>query len=225
MSLAERYAQALSNIDAAAKRSGRSGGDITLIVVSKNHPAETVLELAALGACDFGENRDQEASRKAAEVADKAQLNWHFVGQLQTNKVKSMLGYTAALHSLDRLSLLAELGKRLDERELDCFIELNLTDDPARGGVLPLDLGSLAAQVLAEPRIKLRGLMAVAGLDREPAAEFERVLAAREQLLRLAPAAGELSIGMSADYEIAIEMGATHVRIGTAITGSRPVLT
>jgi uncharacterized pyridoxal phosphate-containing UPF0001 family protein len=136
-----------------------------------------------------------------------------------------MLGYTAVLHSLDRPSLLAELTKRLDERELDCFIELNLTEDPGRGGVLPLYLEPLAIQVLAEPRIRLRGLMAVAGLDREPAAEFERVLAAREQLLRLAPGAGELSIGMSADYEIAIEMGATHVRIGTAITGSRPVLT
>jgi len=225
MTLAERYAQVLSNIDAAAQRSGRSGEEITLIVVSKNHPAETVLELAALGARDFGENRDQEASRKAAETADRAQLNWHFVGQLQTNKVRSMLGYTAVLHSLDRPSLLAELTKRLDERELDCFIELNLTEDPGRGGVLPLDLEPLATQVLAEPRIRLRGLMAVAGLDREPAAEFERVLAAREQLLRLAPGAGELSIGMSADYEIAIEMGATHVRIGTAITGSRPVLT
>jgi pyridoxal phosphate enzyme (YggS family) len=225
MTLAERYAQALGNIDAAARRSGRSGADVTLIVVSKNHPAETVLELAALGARDFGENRDQEASRKAAEVSDQVQLNWHFVGQLQTNKVKSMLSYTSALHSLDRESLLIELGKRLDQRELDCFIELNLTEDPARGGVLPQNLELLATQVLAEPRIRLRGLMAVAGLDREPAAEFERVLAAREQLLRLAPAAGELSIGMSADYEIAIEMGATHVRIGTAITGSRPVLT
>jgi pyridoxal phosphate enzyme (YggS family) len=224
MTLAERYAQTLGNVDAAARRSGRSGADVTLIVVSKNHPAEMVLELAALGARDFGENRDQEASSKAAEVAG-AQLNWHFVGQLQTNKVKSMLGYTSVLHSLDRESLLIELGKRLDQRELDCFIELNLTEDPARGGVLPQHLGQLATQVLAEPRIKLRGLMAVAGLDREPAAEFERVLAAREQLVLLEPGARELSIGMSADYEIAIEMGATHVRIGTAITGSRSVLT
>jgi pyridoxal phosphate enzyme (YggS family) len=194
-------------------------------VVSKNHPPELVLELAALGARDFGENRDQEASSKAAEVAAHAQLNWHFVGQLQTNKVKSMLSYASVLHSLDRQSLLIELGKRLDQRELDCFIELNLTEDPARGGVLPQNLELLASEVLAEPRIRLRGLMAVAGLDREPAAEFERVLAAREQLLMLAPKAGELSIGMSADYEIAVEMGATHVRIGTAITGSRTVLT
>jgi pyridoxal phosphate enzyme (YggS family) len=225
MTLAERYAQALSNIDDAARRSGRRGTDITLVVVSKNHPAETVLELAALGARHFGENRDQEASRKAAEVAGQAQVNWHFVGQLQTNKVKSMLGYTSVLHSLDRQSLLVELGKRLEQRELDCFIELNLTEDPARGGVMPQNLEELAAGVLAQPGITLRGLMAVAGLDREPAAEFERVLHARDKLLSLAPNAAELSIGMSADYEIAIEMGATHVRIGTAITGSRPVLT
>jgi pyridoxal phosphate enzyme (YggS family) len=225
MTLAERYAQTLSNIDAAARRSGRSGADVTLIVVSKNHPVELVLELVALGARDFGENRDQEASRKAGEVAAHAKPNWHFVGQLQTNKVKSMLGYTSVLHSLDRQSLLSELGKRLGQIELDCFIELNLTEDPARGGVLPQELEHLATQVLAEPRIRLRGLMAVAGLDRDPAAEFERVLAARERLVALAPNAGELSIGMSADYEIAIEMGATHVRIGTAITGSRPGLT
>jgi pyridoxal phosphate enzyme (YggS family) len=225
MNLAERYAQALEKIDLAAKRSGRSGSDVTLIVVTKNHPVETVLELAALGARDFGENRDQEASRKAIEVGSKVSPNWHFVGQLQTNKVKSMLNYTAVLHSLDRPSLLSELGKRLEGRRLDCFIELNLTEDPGRGGVLPSNLEQFAMQIVNEPRIRLRGLMAVAGLNREPAVEFERVLVAREQLLRVAPDAHELSIGMSADYEIAVEMGATHVRIGTAITGSRAVLT
>lgn len=223
--LAERYEGALSRIRAAAITAGRSEQDITLVVVTKNHPAQLVLDLLALGARDFGENRDQEAAPKAAEVRSISPVahNWHFVGQLQSNKVRSVLDYASVLHSLDRDSLLKELIKQTEKREttLDVFIELNLTDDPGRGGIMPAELLPFAERVLAAPRLNLLGVMGVAGLDAEPAAEFERIRAASEQLQALEPAARFISAGMSQDFELAIAHGATHVRIGTAITGKR----
>lgn len=223
--LAERYEGALSRIRAAAITAGRSEQDITLVVVTKNHPAQLVLDLLALGARDFGENRDQEAAPKAAEVRSISPVahNWHFVGQLQSNKVRSVLDYASVLHSLDRDSLLKELIKQTEKREttLDVFIELNLTDDPGRGGIMPAELLPFAERVLAAPRLNLLGVMGVAGIDAEPAAEFERIRAASEQLQALEPAARFISAGMSQDFELAIAHGATHVRIGTAITGKR----
>lgn len=223
--LAERYEGALSRIRAAAITAGRAEQDITLVVVTKNHPAQLVLDLLALGARDFGENRDQEAAPKAAEVRSISPVahNWHFVGQLQSNKVRSVLDYASVLHSLDRDSLLKELIKQTEKREttLDVFIELNLTDDPGRGGIMPAELLPFAERVLAAPRLNLLGVMGVAGLDAEPAAEFERIRAASEQLQALEPAARFISAGMSQDFELAIAHGATHVRIGTAITGKR----
>ena len=127
------------------------------------------------------------------------------------------------LHSLDRDSLLKELIKQTEKREttLDVFIELNLTDDPGRGGIMPAELLPFAERVLAAPRLNLLGVMGVAGLDAEPAAEFERIRAASEELQALEPAARFISAGMSQDFELAIAHGATHVRIGTAITGKR----
>jgi uncharacterized pyridoxal phosphate-containing UPF0001 family protein len=158
-----------------------------------------------------------------AELRPDAETNWHFVGQLQTNKVKSVLGYASALHSIDRDSLVKELAKQLPkfEMKLDGFIELNLTADPNRGGVMPENLMALAEQVLAVDQINLLGLMAVAGLGEDPRAEFEKVLKLQSQLMELAPSAQGLSIGMSEDYEIALEMGATHIRVGSKITGPR----
>ena len=153
-SLAERYGAALSRIRGAAQASGRDADDVRLIVVTKNHPAALVLGLLALGARDFGENRDQEAAPKAAEVRAGSAIehDWHFVGQLQSNKVKSVLQYATSLHSLDRESLLAELIKQTDrlERDLDVFIELNLTDDPGQPLPLPVahDEHSLVAVVV-----------------------------------------------------------------------------
>ncbi len=224
-SLAERYGAALSRIRGAAQASGRDADDVRLIVVTKNHPAALVLERLARGARDFGENRDQEAAPKAAEVRAGSAIehDWHFVGQLQSNKVKSVLQYATSLHSLDRDSLLAELIKQTDrlERNLDVFIELNLTDDPGRGGIQPTNLAQFAERVLAAPRLNLLGVMGVAGLDAEPAAEFERIRAASANLQTVAPQARYISAGMSEDFEVAIAHGATHVRIGTAITGKR----
>lgn len=140
-SLAQRYRETLERVAQAAASSGKDPNSITLIVVTKNHPNQLVLDLLDLGARDFGENRDQEAAPKAAAIAAERseQFNWHFIGQLQSNKVKSMLGYASFLHSLDRESLLEELIKRTAERTipLPVFVQVNLTDDPGRGGVEP----------------------------------------------------------------------------------------
>lgn len=201
-------------------------GPATLIVVTKNHPAQLVADLIDLGCTNVGENRDQEASAKfeqTQQLRPDNGLKWHFIGQLQTNKVKSVLRYASAIHSIDRASLVQELAKQLEkqEREIDGFIELNLTGDSGRGGVLPENLDALVEQVLSVPRIKLRGLMAVAGLGEDPRSEFQKVLTAQRQLLELAPDATALSMGMSEDYQIALEMGATHIRVGSKITGPR----
>ncbi len=201
-------------------------GPATLIVVTKNHPAELVAELIDLGCLNVGENRDQEASAKylaTEELRPNNALNWHFIGQLQTNKVKSVLRYASAIHSIDRPSLVQELAKQLPklERSIEGFIELNLTGDPGRGGVLPENLQMLTEQVLGVPEIQLQGLMAVAGLGEDPRSEFERVLELQQTLLRIAPEAKYLSMGMSEDYQVALDLGATHIRVGSKITGPR----
>lgn len=226
MSLAERYRSVLLNIERAAAAAGREKSDVELIVVSKNHPASSVAELAHLGQRVFGENRDQEASKKAAELQQLGlEVTWHFVGQLQTNKVKSVLEYANTIHSIDRPSLVGELKKQLEKQDkrIDGFIELNLTDDPARGGVNPGELLQLAEQVLQVERINLLGVMAVAGLGKDPAEDFERAVALSAKLQSVAPSASKISMGMSEDYQIAIKLGATHIRVGSAITGPRPI--
>jgi len=240
--LSERYSTALQNIAEAEKAAGVSAGSTELIIVSKNHPADLVLELMQLGAFQFGENRDQEASAKSLSVAetvekarsenhwDAPSASWNFIGQLQSNKVKSVLRYASSIHSLDRESLLAAIVKEQAKAAealgsagspLSVFIELNLTGDEGRGGVLPENLMVFAEQVLAAPSLKLEGVMGVAGLDVAPEQDFDRIIQASQQLQTLAREAKYVSAGMSGDYEIAIRHGATHVRIGTAITGKR----
>ena len=217
--LADRYAAVQSAITEKLQALGRID-DVTLVVISKNHGAELVRELHSLGQRHFGENRDQEAAPKARELSDLADLTWHYVGQLQTNKVKSALHYATVFHSLDRGSLLKELAKSA-ETAPDVFIQLNLTDDPNRGGVAVADLESFAEQVLQVPAVNLVGVMGVAALDRDPRVDFETIQAASQRLQGLAPAATAISAGMSHDFEEALEFGATHLRIGTAITGNR----
>ncbi len=226
MNLAERYRSVLQTIEQTAQSVGRAKEDVELIVVSKNHPASLVAELVQLGQEAFGENRDQEASKKADELKNSGfDVQWHFVGQLQSNKVKSVLEYASVIHSIDRPSLVAELSKQLSKqnKKIDGFIELNLTYDLGRGGVAPQDLLTLAEQVLAVEQINLLGVMAVAGLGKDPAEEFERAIGLSQQLQTLAPTATKLSMGMSEDFEVAIRLGATHIRVGSAITGPRPI--
>lgn len=224
--LAQRYNQIVEQVASAAKAHGRSASDITLVVVTKNHPPQLVFDLLSLGARDFGENRDQEAAPKAKEVLSQSAdaMRWHFIGQLQTNKVRSVLDYADLIHSLDRESLLSELQKRTadGEKPLGVFIQVNLTEDPERGGVRVNDLEAFATKVLSSQGLRLEGLMGVGGLDKDPAVEFERLAGLSSKLQALAPEAKNLSMGMSSDFEVAIGYGATHLRIGTAITGKRP---
>ncbi|CAB4671588.1 MAG: YggS family pyridoxal phosphate-dependent enzyme [Actinobacteria bacterium] len=224
--LGQRYQAIVEKIATAATSANRDPKEITLVVVSKNHPHQLVLDLLELGARDFGENRDQEANPKAKQIALETNqaFNWHFIGQLQTNKVKSVLEYASFLHSLDRNSLLDELIKRTADRAiaLKVFVQVNMTDDPERGGVNPAELMAFAERVLSSPGLELVGLMGVGGLDVAPEREFERLAQLSGQLKQLAPGADRLSMGMSGDFEAAIAYGATHLRIGTAITGNRP---
>lgn len=219
--LAERLAAVREGVSDAARAAGRSPEELTTIVVTKFHPASLVRELAELGVHDVGENRHQEAQEKAAELADLP-LTWHFVGQLQSKKARQARRYASVIHSVDRVSLVDALAS--DESTIDAFVQLNLTDDPARGGVADRDLEPLVEHVLATPGLRLLGVMAVAPLGEEPARAFERVRAASDRVRALAPDAASISAGMSQDYREAIAAGATHLRIGTAITGNRPEL-
>lgn len=228
LELQSRLVEVQSRIESAAVKAGRGNNEVQLIVVTKNNPAQLVFDLLELGQSNFGENKNQEAEPKAFEVSQGNTFGltptWHFVGQLQSNKVKSVLEYAQVLHSLDRPSLLSELKKQLakdESRRFEVFIELNLTGDPNRGGIEPENLLAFAEQVLEVPQLTLLGVMGVAGLDVAPEFEFQRIAAASQNLISLAPQAKYISAGMSGDYEIAIEFGATHARIGTAITGPR----
>ena len=224
--LAQRYNQIVEQVAAAVAACGKKASDTTLVVVTKNHPPQLVFDLIALGARDFGENRDQEAAPKAKEVlaSSPEKMRWHFIGQLQTNKVRSVLDYADSIHSLDRESLLVELQKRTVGRAkaLGVFIQVNLTEDPARGGVRVEDLDGFASKVLESEGLRLEGLMGVGGLDKDPEIEFDRLAKLSVKLQGIAPEAKSLSMGMSSDFEVAIGYGATHLRIGTAITGKRP---
>lgn len=217
--LPQRLASVRREVEDAANAAGRDSATITTIVVTKFHPASLVRELAALGVTDVGENRAQEAGPKAAETRDLA-LTWHFVGQLQSNKVRAVLDYASVIQSVDRRSLVDAL--QAADVPVEVFLQLNLTDDPNRGGVAVESLEHLAERVLAAPRLKLRGLMAVAPIGEEPREAFARVREASDRLRTLAPEAHALSMGMSGDFREAILEGATHLRIGTAITGNRP---
>lgn len=218
--LAERLATVDAGIADAARAAGRDPGEITRIVVTKFHPASLVRELAALGVRDVGENRHQEAQAKAAETAD-LDLAWHFVGQLQSNKARAVRRYAHAVHSVDRDSLVDALAAP-DAPELDVFLEIDLSGQPGRGGADPTDAERLAERVLGTPGIRLVGVMAVAPLGEDPRAAFARLRAVSERVRTLVPEADRISAGMSGDYAAAILEGATHLRIGTAITGKRP---
>ncbi|PZE61137.1 YggS family pyridoxal phosphate-dependent enzyme [Curtobacterium sp. MCPF17_001] len=222
--LEARLASVREGIADAARAADRSVDELTLVVVTKYHPAALVRQLAALGVTDVGENRHQEAQVKAAELEDLG-LTWHFVGQLQSKKARQARRYAQVVQSLDRASVVdafAPTEAEPDPRVLDGFVQVNLTDDPGRGGVAPDDVDALAERVLATGTLRLRGVMAVAPLDEEPRAAFARLRAISERVRLLEPAATDISAGMSGDYADAIAEGATHLRIRTAITGNRP---
>lgn len=223
--LAERLAAVRAEIADAARAASRDPGELTTIVVTKFHPASLVRELYTLGVRDFGENRHQEAQQKAADTAELEGLTWHLIGQLQSNKARQVRRYAHIVHSVDRPALVDALARRdgdpADE-VVEVFLQLNLTDDPRRGGVAPEGLEALAEHALVASGLRVRGVMAVAPLGEEPRAAFARVRETSDRLRTIAPDARDISAGMSGDFREAILEGATHLRIGTAITGSRP---
>jgi pyridoxal phosphate enzyme (YggS family) len=232
LEIRERLAAVRRRIADACEAAGRQNNPPQLIVVSKFHPADDVRRLAALGVTDVGENRDQEASEKAAKLGALG-LRWHFVGQLQSNKAKSVVRYAHAIHSVDRPQLASALARavaaeqeRTGRSPLECFIQVSLDDDAGshRGGASRLDVPALAEQLAGSPGLVLAGLMAVAPLGADPVASFERLAGISVQLCHDHPSASAISAGMSQDLEAAVRAGATHLRIGSDILGSRPAL-
>jgi len=205
---------------------GRPAEAVTLIAITKTFPASDVRLLAGLGVTDVGENKDQEAARKAAECADvEPPLRWHFVGQLQVNKAKSVVRYADVVHSVDRSRLIDALGSRARAvgRVVTCLIQVDLDphQDPGRGGASPGEVAALAAEVAATGGLVLGGVMAIAPLGAPPRPAFRRLAKVADVVRAAYPAATMISAGMTGDLEEAIAEGATHVRVGTALLGSR----
>lgn len=221
--LSERLTAVRRRIAAACESAGRDPGEVSLIAVTKTFPAADVRLLSRLGVHDVGENRDAEAAPKAAQCAD-LQLTWHFIGQLQTNKCASVVRYAHVVHSVDRVRLVRALGDRARKagRVITCLVQVSLDGDPDRGGAVAAEIPGLAEAVAAEDGLLLGGVMAMAPPELPPSKAFAPLpeMAAAVQAVR--PEAGMVSAGMSGDLEDAIRAGATHVRIGTAILGSRP---
>jgi pyridoxal phosphate enzyme (YggS family) len=241
--LAANLAAIRARVAAACAAAGRDVSEITLIAVTKTRPAEDVVALASLGQSDFGENRDQEASPKAAAVAEATSdpVRWHFIGQLQTNKAHRVVRYASVVHSVDRVRLVRALGSAARAARtapeaapaavpaadpLTCLVQVSLDGDAARGGALIGQLPEIAAAIEAEPGLALGGVMAVAPLGAAPESAFALLRPLSDAVRAINPAATIISAGMSGDLEAAVRNGATHLRIGTALLGNRslPVL-
>ncbi|WP_326599508.1 YggS family pyridoxal phosphate-dependent enzyme [Streptomyces sp. NBC_01803] len=232
--LAANLARVEERITRACDAAGRERADVTLVVVTKTYPVEDVRLLAELGVREFAENRDQEAAAKAAACADLG-LSWHFVGQLQTNKARSVAGYADYVHSVDRARLVTALSAAVvhsGRAPLNCLVQVALEKESGheggRGGVAPGHVAELAAAVAAAPGLRLAGVMTVAPLvgvhAGNPGAAFERLKEIARNLRSIDPAANMVSAGMSGDLEEAIVAGATHVRVGSAVLGVRAAL-
>jgi pyridoxal phosphate enzyme (YggS family) len=223
--LAVRLAAVRARVSEACRQAGRHDEDVTLVVVTKTHPASDVALLASLGVRDVGENRDQEAAAKHSECAG-LDLRWHFIGRLQSNKARSVARYADMVHSVDRPALVGALdrGAHAAGRRLDCLVQVSLDGDTERGGVAVDGFDALAAAVADAASLRLRGVMAVAPLGADPARAFAALPGLLERGARYAPEADVLSAGMSGDLEAAVASGATHLRVGTAILGARPTL-
>ncbi len=235
--IAQNLTAVRERIGAGCAAAGRSPEEVRLIVITKFHTLEDIGHLVELGVTDIGENRDQEASAKIAALDPtiRQALTVHFVGQLQTNKARSVVSYADCLQSVDRPKLVRALQKALEsgasqedpQRQLDVLLQVDLGEgeDAGRGGIPPAQLPDLATQVAETDHLRLRGLMAVAPLGLDEAgttAAFGRLADLSADLQTTHPAATILSAGMSGDLELAIAAGATHLRVGTAILGSRP---
>ncbi|MCX4752262.1 YggS family pyridoxal phosphate-dependent enzyme [Kitasatospora purpeofusca] len=236
-----RYEELGTNLEVVERRIadacaavGRARDEVRLIVVTKTYPAEDTALLAGLGATDVAENRDQDAAPKA-EQCRNLPLVWHFVGQLQTNKVRSVVRYADHVHSVDRARLVESLGAAVTKAEradLGCLVQVALDKEAGEGGhragVAPADVLTLADAIADTPGLRMDGVMTVAPLAGplagDPASAFDRLAEIATAVRAAHPAATMVSAGMSGDLEQAIAAGATHVRVGTAVLGVRSPL-
>jgi PLP dependent protein len=225
--VAANLEQVRQRIETACADSGRRPEDIELIVVTKFFPVSDIVLLAELGVRNVGENRDQEAREKLTDPRlETAGLIRHFIGQLQTNKAASVVSYADAIHSVDRLRLVSALARAAaaSSRRPRVLVQVSLEDAPGRGGAPVHEAAALADAIAAEPALELGGVMAVAPMEADPDEAFARLHEVWGRIQAEHPEANWLSAGMSGDLEAAIRHGATHLRVGSAILGSRPAL-
>ncbi|CAB4333868.1 MAG: YggS family pyridoxal phosphate-dependent enzyme [Actinobacteria bacterium] len=214
--IATNLAVVQERISKAASLAGRNPDDITLIAVTKTFPANDVEILSQLGVTNFGENRDSDAAPKAASVAG----TWHFQGQIQSNKLKSITSWSNVIHSLDEIKHF-EIIEKVAPHPLEIFCQVSLDGSSGRGGVSSEKLHELATAIEESSRHRLLGLMAVAPLGAQPLEAFSQLSVIHKAFMIDFPKANKLSAGMSGDFEEAIAHGATHIRIGSSILGSR----
>ena len=214
-------------VSAACIAAGRRVDDVALIAITKTFPASDVVLLAELGVTDVGENRDQEAAPKVAEVAstyaNPDALRWHFVGALQTNKCASVVRYASLVHSVDRLRLVEALGRVAHQMAVNCLVQVDLdeTNRPGRAGARPDEVDAIADAIAADSRLELAGVMAVAPLGVDPERAFRKLAEIADGVRQRHPSARAISAGMSGDLEQAVANGATHLRVGSALLGAR----
>jgi len=224
MLLEQRVQDIQTNITHFCNKSHRDASQITLLAVSKTVDLEGVAAAARIGLTNFGENKAQELCRKAKAFPE---LQWHFIGSLQTNKVKDVLPLACCIHSLDRISLAEEIQKRAKGRSIRCLLEVNVANEASKAGLTLPEVVSFVQNLEFYPDIEVIGLMTIAPMTTEPESSRPIFRALREKQLEVqalglkwAPVK-ELSMGMTGDYTVAIEEGATIIRIGTGIFGPR----
>ena len=222
--LADRLRDVEGRIEAAARRADRDPADVTLVAISKTWPPDVLVDALDAGVKDLGENRAQELKQKVAVLDDRPR--WHFVGHLQTNKVRSVVGSVVLVHSVDRFGLGEAIARRASALGVtqDVLIEVNVSGEASKHGVEPQRLPALADELAALDGVNVRGLMTMAPFSSDPETSrpfFESLRELGGSLAAQLPGAGELSMGMTRDFEVAVEEGATLVRVGEAIFGAR----
>jgi len=225
--LAGRLADVDRRVTAAAERAGRARAEVTVVAVSKRFDADAVRSALQAGQTDFGESQAQELRRKAAQVGDG--VRWHFVGRLQRNKVPELVGLVSLVHSVDRIELAEALAARARAGRASTgapaqrvLVQVNAGEDPRKGGCSVGDAGALVSRVRELDGLACEGLMTVPPMGTDPRPVFARLRALRDELRARFPEVAALSMGMTDDFEVAIEEGATIVRVGEAIFGPRP---